>query len=174
MRVLVSAASRNGSTEEIAGAIGDVLRSRGFEVALTPPGDVGVLTGFDAVVLGSAVYTGHWLAPAIGLAQRIGTELSGPPVWLFSAGPVGDPSRKLVQQMGADPVDLPEVVAATRAREHRMFPGKLDRHDVRGLQRAGLLLFRGLEGDFRDWSAVREWAGSIADQLLRVPTPFRR
>ncbi|MGH9114915.1 MAG: flavodoxin domain-containing protein [Acidimicrobiales bacterium] len=123
------------------------------------------MSEFDAVVLGSAVYTGHWLEPAIGLARRIRTELVGRPVWLFSSGPVGDPSRKLVQQMGADLVDLPAVLKATRAREHRMFPGKLDRHNLRGMQRAALLFFRSIEGDFRDWKAIREWAGSIADQL---------
>ena len=165
MKVLVTAASRHGSTAEIAEAIGDVLQSRGFEVIVARPEDAGALSVFDAVVLGSAVYTGHWLEPGIGLARRIGTELAGRPVWLFSSGPVGDPSRKLVQQMGADPVDLPGLLKATRAREHKIFPGKLDRHNVRGLQRAALLLFRSIEGDFRDWPAIREWAGTVADQL---------
>ena len=169
MKVLVTAASRYGSTAEIAEAIGDGLKSRGFDVTVAPPGDVAALSEFEAVVLGSAVYVGHWLEPAMGLARRIGTELEGRPVWLFSSGPVGDPSRKLVQQMGADPVDLPAVQKTTRAREHRMFPGKLDRHNVRGLQRAALLFFGSIEGDFRDREAVREWAGSIADQLTQAP-----
>ena len=120
------------------------------------------------MVLGSAVYVGHWLEPAIGLARRVGTELEGRPVWLFSSGPVGDPARKLVQQMGTDPVDLPALEKATRAREHRMFPGKLDRRNVCGLQRAALVFFPRIEGDFRDWKAVREWAGSIADQLRQA------
>ena len=165
MKVLVTAASRHGSTAEIAGAIGDVLRSRGFDVTVAAPDDVVGLAEFDAVVLGSAVYTGHWLEPAIRLAHRIGDQLSGRPVWLFSSGPVGDPSRKIVQQMGADPVDLPAVLKATGAIAHKMFPGRLDRHDLRRLQRAALLLFASIEGDFRDWPAVREWAGSIADRI---------
>jgi menaquinone-dependent protoporphyrinogen oxidase len=169
MKVLVSAASRHGSTAEIAEAIGDTLRSRGFEVTVAPPDDVGALSAFDAVVLGSAVYTGRWLEPAIGLARRVGTDIAGRPVWLFSSGPVGDPSRKLVQQMGADPVDMPAVLKASGATEHKMFPGKLDRHDVRGLQRAAFLFFPGIEGDFRDWQPIREWAGSIADQLQAAP-----
>jgi menaquinone-dependent protoporphyrinogen oxidase len=68
--------------------------------------------------------------------------------------------------MGADQVDLPLVLKATRAREHKMFAGKLDRHNLRGLQRAGLFVFRSIEGDFRDWQGIREWADSIAEQLL--------
>ena len=166
MRVLVTAASRQGSTAEIAQAIGEVLRSRGFEVTVAAPERVGALEQFDAVVLGSAVYTGHWLAPAIELAERIGTQLPGRPVWLFSSGPVGDPSRKLVQQMGADPVDLPALLSATHARGHKMLAGKIDRHKLHGLQRAGLLLFRGLDGDFRDWQEVSSWAMSVAEHLL--------
>jgi hypothetical protein len=41
------------------------------------------------------------------------------PVWLFFSGPVGDPSRKLVQQMSVDPVDLPELREITRALSRR-------------------------------------------------------
>jgi menaquinone-dependent protoporphyrinogen oxidase len=29
-----------------------------------PPGDVGSLDGYDVVIIGSAVYMGHWLDPA--------------------------------------------------------------------------------------------------------------
>ncbi|MHB1555796.1 MAG: flavodoxin domain-containing protein [Acidimicrobiales bacterium] len=168
MKVLVTAASRHGSTAEIAEAIGDELKSRGFEVTVAPPEDVGALSEFEAVVLGSAVYMGHWLAPATGLAHRIGAELAGKPVWLFSSGPVGDPSSKFAQQMDVDTVDLQAVQKATGAREHKRFSGKLDRHNLQGLQRVGLALFRGLQGDFRDWKAVRDWAASIADQLAEA------
>ncbi len=168
MKVLVSAASRHGSTAQIAKAIGDVLGSRGFEVTLAPPEDVSALSEFEAVVLGSAVYMGNWLSPAIDLAHRIGAELAGKPVWLFSSGPVGKPSSKFARQMDFDPIDLQAVQKATGARAHMRFPGKLDRHNLRGLQRVGLTLFRGLEGDFLDWKAIREWAASIADQLAET------
>ena len=168
MRVLVTAASRHGSTAEIAEAIGDVLKSRGFEVTVAPPEDVVALSEFEAVVLGSAVYMGHWLAPATGLARRIGAELAGKPVWLFYSGPIGNPSQKFAQQMDVDAVDVQAAQKATGARAHKRFSGKLDRHNLRGLQRVGLSLFRGLEGDFRDWKAIREWAESIADQLAEA------
>lgn len=168
MKVLVTAASRHGSTAGIAEAIGDVLKSRGFEVTIAPPEDVVALSEFEAVVLGSAVYMGHWLASAIRLADRIGAELAGRPVWLFSSGPVGDPSKKFAQQMDVDPVDLPAVQKATGARGHKRFSGKLERQNLRGVQRVGLSLFRGLQGDFRDWEAIREWAASIAEQLAEA------
>jgi len=165
MKVLVTTASQHGSTAGIAQVIGEVLASRGHEVSVTAADEVGSLAGFDAVVLGSAVYTGHWMPPAVQLAGRVGAELPGRPVWLFSSGPGGDPSRKMVQQMGADPADVPRLISVTRACDHRVLAGKLDHHGLRGLQRAALWVVRGLEGDFRDWATIRSWAGSIADQL---------
>lgn len=166
MRALVAASSPHGSTAEIARTLGDELSSQGIEVTVADPGDVGSLSDFDAVLLGSAVYGGHWERSAFQLAERVGTELPGRPVWLFSSGPVGDPSRKLVQQMGADPSDIPVLMERTGARAHQMFAGRLDRHVLHGLQRISLLAFRGLEGDFRDWTAIRRWADAIADELL--------
>lgn len=173
MRVLVTAASRYGATEGIAHAIGEALVASGHRVTVSTPETVEALPEFDAVVLGSAVYTGHWLAPALDLARRIHAELPGCPVWLFSSGPVGDPSRKLVQRMGADPVDLPKLMDLTQPRGHKMFPGKLDRHNLRLAQRVGLFFFRGIEGDFRDWDAIHDWSRTIAAQLSPVGRPQR-
>jgi menaquinone-dependent protoporphyrinogen oxidase len=163
--VLVSAASQHGATADIAQAIGQALSEQGLTVAVMRPGDVGSLDGYDAVIIGSAVYMGRWLDPANELVNRFRDALTGRPVWLFSSGPVGKPSGKLAQSMGQDPVDHSEMVEATHARDHRMFAGKLDRKHLSLHQRAGLLVFRGLEGDFRDWAGIRQWAEGIAQQL---------
>jgi hypothetical protein len=32
-----------------------------------------------------------------------------------------------------------------------------------------LLVFRGLNGDFRDWADIRQWAEGIARQLALAP-----
>ena len=171
-RVLVSAASMHGSTAEIALAIGQELAGQGLTVTVTTPGEVRGVDDYDAVIIGSAVYVGHWLDPAIDLINRCRDDLAAREVWLFSSGPVGDPSGKLAQAMRKDPVELAGLRAATYARDHRMFAGKLDRKVLTRPQRAALLVFRGLEGDFRDWAEIREWAGSIARQLM--PARSRR
>ena len=46
-----------------------------------------------------------------------------------------------------------------------MFTGKLDPEKLTLTQRASLLVFRGMRGDFRDWGAVKIWACGIAGQL---------
>lgn len=136
---------------------------------MIPPADVRSIGGYDAVIIVSAVYMGHWLDPAKNFVNRFGDALTSRSVWLFSSGPVGKPSGKPAQSMDQDPVDLPALVEATCARDHRRFAGKLDRKHPSVPQRASLLAFRGLEGDFRDWAGVRQWAEGIAHQLAPVP-----
>jgi menaquinone-dependent protoporphyrinogen oxidase len=169
LKVLVSAASMHGATTEIAGAIASVLTEHGFAVTVLPPAEVGAIDSYDAVIIGSALYVGHWLDPAKDLVNRSRDLLPARPVWLFSSGPVGDPSGKAFQAMQKDPAEIAEMRAASQARDHRMFAGKLDRKVLTRRQRAALLVFRGLEGDFRDWAAIRQWAESIAGQLAPVP-----
>jgi menaquinone-dependent protoporphyrinogen oxidase len=165
MRVLVTAASRHGSTEGIAEAITAGLTARGINAVLVAPEDVNAVAPYDAVVLGSAVYAGHWLKPAMDFARRFSGDLVNRSVWLFSSGPVGDPSRRLVQKMAADPVDLVELRQLTHASGHRMFAGRLERSGLTRPQRAALALFRGLRGDFRDWTAIDRWAADIAGSV---------
>jgi len=169
MKVLVTAASMHGATAEIAQAIARTLSEQGLAVTVLPPGDVASVEEYDAVIIGSAVYVGHWLDAAKDLVNRCRDELVTRSVWLFSSGPVGDPAGKLARAMDTDPADVVSIRVATGALDHQMFAGKLDRKVLTRPQRVSLLVFRGLEGDFRDWAAVRQWADGIAQQLIAAP-----
>lgn len=175
MRVLISAASQHGGTTELAAAVGEGLRGRGHEVAVLPPEQVGSVAGYDAFVLGSALYAGHWLEPALELAEREAATLRTRPVWLFSSGPVGDPKRKLVQKMTADPVELPHLRELLGPCAHHIFAGRLCREELPRTQRLALFLFPFLEGDFRDWNDVGAWVAEIDSSLsaARPPAPHR-
>ena len=70
MRVLVVAASKYGATDEIADAIGRVLTDRGLMTVVKKPDEVDSMDAYGAVVLGSAVYAGHWMNPAKELVGR--------------------------------------------------------------------------------------------------------
>jgi menaquinone-dependent protoporphyrinogen oxidase len=160
MRVLVTAASRYGATAEIARAIGQVLTERGLDATVTSPEEVASLDGYDAVVLGSAVYAGRWLPPAKELVDRSGDALAARPVWLFSSGPIGNPPKP-----EEDPVDSARLVERTKARDHRVFAGKLTRKQLSFPERAIVMALRAQEGDFRDWPEIKAWASEIADDL---------
>ena len=159
MKVLVTAASRYGATEEIAQAVADELRAYGHDAVVQAPDAVNDVRGYDAVVLGSAVYAGRWLKPARELVERTGRAWAGRPVWLFSSGPIGDPLKP------AEDPDVAGVMAATGARGHAVFAGRLVRNQLRFGDRAIAAALRAPDGDFRDWDAIRAWAASIAEEL---------
>ena len=168
MRVRVAAASKYGATAEIAAAIAEVLDKHGLEATVLSPEQVKEVDGYDAVVVGSAVYAGHWLKPARELIEGHAGALAGRPVWLFSSGPVGDPPKP-----EEDPVDVADLLATTGAREHRIFAGKLVRKQLSFPERAIVSALRVPEGDFRDWPAVTCWAAGIAAALRSPATPGR-
>ena len=164
-RTLITAASAHGATLDIARAIRDTLGDHDIPADLIPPGEVPSLTGYHEVILGSAVYYGHWMTPARDFAARFRTQLATRQVWLFSSGPVGDPARKTVQSMAQDPVDVTRLLNDIHPRDHRMFAGRLDPRQTHGTQRVFASLFRGFQGDFRDWQQIRSWAEEIAADL---------
>lgn len=161
-RILVSAGSKHGATHEIAGRIGEVLAEEGYEVTVAPAEQVRDVAGYDAVVLGSAVYAGHWVAAAKDLADIVAQAKPPVPTWLFSSGPIGDPPKP-----EEDPVDVAGIQAATAAREHRIFPGKIDKSKLSFGEKAIMIAVRAPEGDYRDWEEIGAWATAIAETLTK-------
>ena len=160
MRVLVTTGSKHGSTAEIGHAIADVLSGEGIETSILVPEDVISLDGYHAVVLGSAVYAGHWMKSMRELVDRLSAGLAERHVWLFSSGPIGDPP-----QPDEDPVDVATIMEATGARRHFVFAGKIDRKTLNFGERAIVSALKVAEGDFRDWDEIRDTALSIAEEL---------
>ena len=163
MKILVAAASRHGSTSEIAETIGSELAQSGLEVLVEPVQDVRTIEGYDAVVLGSAIHMGQWMKPAKEFVARETTALSSIPVWLFSSGPVTDRSKP------DDPADRrqgDEIAKSLAARDHHLFRGKLDKSGLSLTERAAVRIARAPSEDQRDWEAIRMWAAGIGTVLM--------
>jgi menaquinone-dependent protoporphyrinogen oxidase len=165
MRVLVAVASKHGATTEIGTALAETLRASGFETVVRPPEQVLSLDGFDAVILGSAVYMGRWLESARTCAANLEPELRARPTWLFSSGPIGDPPKPT-----DDPADVAALMKATGAREHRTFAGELNKDGLGFGERAVVTALRAPEGDFRPWPEISAWAAEIV-AALRTGNP---
>jgi menaquinone-dependent protoporphyrinogen oxidase len=164
MKALVAVASKHGATREIAEEIGGTLRAClgvEAEIEVLPAADVGGVSGYDAVVLGSAVYMGHWLTEATDFVHRHSHELVSIPVWLFSSGPVGSPLKP-----EQDPLELGALRRLIQARDHRLFAGRIDRHRLGLAERALIAALHVADGDYRDWADIRSWARHIGAGLL--------
>ena len=162
-RVLVVVASRHGATAEIADALarglagGPAGAAAGMSAVVVPAQHRPNPASFDAVVLGSAVYAGRWLDPAREYAALYADALRARPVWLLSSGPIGEPPFP-----PDEPHDAAPLATLTGAREHRVFPGRLDKARLSFGERAMVTAMRAPVGDFRDWDAVAGWAAEIA------------
>ena len=162
MHVLVTAASKHGSTEEIAHRLAERLRSHGLDVDEAAP-ERATLADSDAVVVGSAVYAGKWLSNARAFVRANMVELRRLPVWTFSSGPVGDPPQPAEE--AREGRELAELV---HARTHRTLVGRVDPSQLRLAERAIVRLLGASTKDDRDWDAVDAFADEIATALETV------
>lgn len=160
MKILVTVASKHGATGEIGEVIASVLRDTGLTVDSTPPEIVTDPRGYDAVVLGSAVYAGRWLRSARDFIDRHANDLAERPVWLFASGPIGDPPKP-----AGDAPETLDIANRLKARGHRTFAGLLRRDRLGFVERTVTAAIRAPDGDFRDWDSVRSWADEISRAL---------
>ena len=161
MKVLIVYASKYGSTVDVAAAIGETLRARGHAANVHEAGAAPAPDGFDAAVIGSAVYMGSWLKAASAYLEAHTATLRERPVWLYGVGPLGfdDP------QPAGDPAQASTLVATIGARGYVTLTGALDRGRVSLVDRLITRAVKAPDGDFRDWEAIRAWTHDIADAL---------
>ena len=172
MRVLVVYASRYGATEGIAEHIAEVINRSGNQAVAMPAAKAGLLEGYDAFVVGSAVYEFSWLKAAKAFVRSNAAALASKPVWLFSSGPIG---TKKIDEQGRDvresavPKDVAELSGLVHARDHRVFFGAFHADKLNLVDRmiCSLPALKALmvEGDFRDWDDIDAWTMGIVRAL---------
>jgi menaquinone-dependent protoporphyrinogen oxidase len=169
-RVLVGYATAAGSTAGVAERIAQMLRDAGATVTCRPVGPDLEPTGFDAVVVGSAVHNMAWLPPALDFLRRVP---AGRPLWCFSVGGV-NPKHRLTRKMAEMEARriAEQFPREASPREHRIFGGIIDMRGTPLWGKAFYLLTGGRPGDHRDWPAIEAWASDLAEAL--VPTPAMR
>ena len=164
-KVLVTYATKYGSTAEIAEKISQVLSDSGLDTELIPVKKVQNVKDYVGVVLGSAVYMGNWRKEARKFLYLKEKELTTVPIWVFSSGPVGE----------GDPVELldgwqfpprQQIVAdRIKPRDIAVFHGVVDPKKLTKFDNWIMKRIDSPTGDFRDWEAIISWAQSIAEEL---------
>ena len=166
-RVLIAYASKCGSTGGVAEAIGQVLCSMGATVDVRLTGSVKDISSYQAVIIGSAIRMGNWLPEATDFVIRQQDELSRVPCAYFVAcltmkDDTAENRKKVMAYL--DPVrqKSPKVEPAAVG----LFPGALDFKKLSFGSKAVLKMLGGKEGDYRNWPAVRAWAGDVGPSLF--------
>jgi menaquinone-dependent protoporphyrinogen oxidase len=156
--VLVTYGSKMGGTAGIAEAIGDRLTRRGLTVEIIEAGQLGDVHRFDAIVLGSALYTGRWRPECVDLVRRLAKGSYPGPIWLFHSGPLGEDADEPQPLPGA----VDSAARTLRVRDVATFAGWMPEHPKGFVAR---MMARNVAGDYRDWEAIDAWADGIADAL---------
>jgi len=164
--VLVAYASAHGSTQEIASRIACRLAEGDVRADLSPMAEVRDLTGYDAVVLGSAIHDQRWLPEAMALVDRCRAELAAKPLWAFSVGMPGALARPLRSLAMREEAKIRQLaVESLHPRGHRLFTGVVRAEHFPPISRVVLRLAGGRFGDFRDWPEIDRWIDEIAAAL---------
>lgn len=168
MRILVAYATCHGSTAEIAQRIAGGLQSPGDSVECLAMSDVSDLSGYDAVVAGSAIHDQEWLAEAADFMSRFASALAAMPVWLFSVGMPAALPKRIQGWAMQEESQMAAKMAGVGARGHRLFSGVVRREHLSQGGRAKFRLMGGRYGDFRDWEQIDAWSSVLAEDLHRA------
>ncbi len=166
-RILVAYATRGGTTREIAEQVADVLRVKGVGVDTAAVGDISDATGYNAIVLGSAIYFRRMMPSASRFIQHNAGVLESCPVAIFSVGAqMRKPTPKnhaLVESWVRSSLKQYPQIQPT-AIEH--FAGTVEFKRLGLLWRVLLIFTFGERGDWRNLDAIRDWANCIYPQLV--------
>jgi menaquinone-dependent protoporphyrinogen oxidase len=168
-KILVTYASRTGSTIGVAEAIGKTLAESGAQVDVLPMQEVKDLSPYRAVVAGSAIQKKQWLPEAMQFIQANRVELARKPfaaflVCMTLAMRNGETYRPFVSEF------LAPVRALVKPVSEGLFAGALDIRKIPSLGdrlkfRLSVLFGAWSEGDHRDWNAIHDWADGLHSQL---------
>ena len=164
-KILVTYASRAGSTAEVAEAIGKTLSTGGAQVDVIAMKDVKDLSAYRAVVAGSAIRGSKWLPEATQFIQTHRSTLAQKPFAMFTVCITMAMKNAENYRSGVMGWIAP-VRAMVKPLSEGLFAGMLDfsklpvNWDTLMLR---LTVAFGIfpRGDHRDWNAIRAWAENL-------------
>ncbi len=190
--ILLTYASKYGSTAEIAKALADSMRSQDLEVEVKPIAEVENLDIYDAVVVGGPMILG-WHRDVMKFLQQHQAILSQMPVAYFvvcvsltrtSDGNVQGVPLYLDPELGKPP----QVEGKLKFREKHttvdkyigpalekmpeikpliiaFFGGVIDNSKLNFFAKLFVRFIGAKEGDYRNWDAIRDWGTKLVTVL---------
>ncbi len=160
--VLVTYATKYGSTQEVAEAVAAMLSENGLQTEVRPAREVHTLDGYSAVVLGAALYIGRWHKDAHKFLKRHSDTLSSLPVAIFALGPLTNAEKE--RQDSRTQLDHELTKASWLAPVSvEVFGGVINPAKLH-------FPFNHMQaGDARDWTAIRAWSGKLTTLFRPKP-----
>jgi menaquinone-dependent protoporphyrinogen oxidase len=157
--ILITYATKAGSTVEIASIIGESLSKRGFTVDVKSVKEKPSIESYSAVVLGSAIRMGGWLPEMVEFIKTNQSVLQSRPVALFTVH---------ILNTGADETSraarlayLNSVRPLVSPVDEVFFTGSINIETLSFVDRLMVKMVKSPIGDFRNWDQIRDWSENV-------------
>jgi menaquinone-dependent protoporphyrinogen oxidase len=171
IKILVTYASRFGSTAGVAEAIGKTLTEAGLQVEVLPMQQVSDLSPYSAVVAGSAINGGIWLPQAMDFMHKNQVALASKPFAAFLV--CMTLTMRNAEKYRPHVANWLQLVRnLVKPVSEGLFAGALDIKRIPSASdrlkfQLSVLFGAWKEGDHRDWDAIQRWAQSLPPLLLK-------
>jgi menaquinone-dependent protoporphyrinogen oxidase len=158
-KVLVTYASKYGSTGGVADAIGKELCRKDVAADVVLIENAGNVGSYQGVVIGSAIYRGKWMSEAADFVKKNRDILRSVPVAYFLVCmTLSQPTEKKRAEVLSYMDPILEAVPEIRPVGIGTFAGALDYNNLSWVTKKIMKSKGSPAGDFRDWNAIRAWA----------------
>lgn len=169
-KILIAYASYCGSTGGVAEAVAQTFCQKGAAVDVRLAKEIGDISPYQAVVVGSAVRSSSWWPEAVEFVTRHEQSLSRLPVAYFLTCLALYKETPAARKTAMGYFN-PALQAAPKVKpvDFGCFAGVLDYGKMNFIYRRIMkskMTKRGVpEGDFRDWPAIKAWAEGLESKL---------
>ncbi len=159
-KILITYASKAGSTAETAARMGELLAGQNAQVDVLPVDKVGDLSAYQAVVLGSAIRMGQLLPEVVKFVEANQAVLQQKSFNVFFLCMTLEKDTSENRQTVS--AYLEPVRALVKPASEGMFAGVMDPKKISLLERLMMKAMKTPVGDFRNWEQINAWAQSVA------------
>lgn len=170
-KILVTYASRTGTTAGVADVIGKTLSGDGNDVDVLPMKNVKNPEQYDAVIAGSAIRAAKWLPEALEFLELNRELISKKPFFAFQvcmtmAMPNAEKYRQGVSEW------MNPARRIVKPVKEGIFAGKLEISQLDSLVdkiKFRISVWTGVwkEGDHRNWDEIKAWAEELKSYINR-------
>lgn len=165
-KILITYASKHGSTAEIAEKIHEIFTNHGLKCEIKSVEDVNDISAYETIVLGSAVYIGQWRKSTVKFLKKNEETLIKKKLWLFSTGPTGKGDPVELLKGWKYPDALKDTIDKISPEEITVFHGALNEAKLNTFEKMTIKMVKAPMGDYRDWEQVKLWANDIIKSLI--------
>ncbi|OUD14131.1 flavodoxin domain-containing protein [Thioflexithrix psekupsensis] len=163
-KILLTYASRGGSTQGVAHAIGAELVKQGLTLDIRYLLDVKDIKPYDVVIIGAPIRMGHWLSEAQQFLTVHQNVLKNKKVALFVVCMTlhEDTPENRAKVLGM----MQPTLALVDSIDTGLFAGAMRPTKLKFFWRLLARITHVPEGDFRDYEIIRAWARGLASKLM--------